>query len=190
MFYTLSGEITHKSANFVVLETGGVGFKIFTNNETFKKLPPVGGAAKFFIYFHMKEDGIGLFGFPDEESLKLFEMLNAVAGVGPKTALGVLDIDNVPSIMAAIIEKRADLLTRASGIGQKTAERIILELQNKMKLPESQTLSRKMDMSLEVEEILISLGYQRNKIRQVVQHLEEKTLEENLRTALKALSKI
>jgi Holliday junction DNA helicase RuvA len=119
----------------------------------------------------VREERIELFGFHGEEELKMFEMLNSVGGVGPKTALGVLDIDRVPNIMAAILEKRADVLTHASGIGKKTAERIILELHNKVKLPEGHE-TKGMNINREVEDVLVGLGYARHDIREALQSIE------------------
>ncbi|MEK7629991.1 MAG: Holliday junction branch migration protein RuvA [Patescibacteria group bacterium] len=191
MIYSLSGEIKAKAKNFFILENNGIGYKILTNGETLRKLGNPGTSIKCFCFLYVREDALELFGFLEEEALKLFEILNAVAGVGPKTALGILDIDTVPNILAAIIEKRADILTHASGIGQKTADRIILELQSKIKMPATGHLTKQMDIDFELEEILVNLGYQRNRSRQTIQALgkEAKTIEERLRLALKSLSR-
>ena len=187
MLHTIRGMITAKYDDSVVLDWNGMGFKVHTNARTLSLLPPEGREAKLFCHLFVREDRIELYGFFAEEDLTMFEMLNSVGGVGPKTALGVLDIDRVPNIMAAILEKRADVLTHASGIGKKTAERIILELQNKVKLPEGHE-TKSMNVNHEVEDVLVGLGYARHDVRAVLQSMKgEETLEERLRHALREL---
>ncbi len=190
MIYSLTGKLTKSGENFIVLENGGIGFKIFTSRETLNRLPKFGEETKFFCFLYVREETFELYGFLEEEAVKLFELLNTVAGIGPKTALGILDIDKVENIMAAIIEKRTELLTRTSGIGKKTAERVILELQSKIKLPKAKTLAEAMDINLEVEEALVGLGYSRSQVKKALGELggEAKTLEDRLRAALRILS--
>ena len=190
MLYTLKGIVVQRGDDFLVIECGGVGLKAFTNKETLRKLKS-GSGVKLFCFLYIRDDQLELYGFLEEQALKLFEMLNSVAGVGPKTALGVLDVDTVPNIMAAIIERRADFLTRTSGIGRKTAERIILELKSKVKLSGAGRLTEKMDIDMEVEEALTGLGYSRGEVRRVLSELgeETKTLEERLRQALRVLGR-
>lgn len=187
MLHTITGTIVAKHLNSLVIEWQGLGFKMIVNPRTLFLLPPEGQRVTLYCFLYVREERIELFGFHSEEELKMFEMLNSVGGVGPKTALGVLDIDRVPNIMAAILEKRVDVLTHASGIGKKTAERIILELQNKVKLPEGHETGG-MHMNREVEEVLVGLGYSRHDIRAALQTIEgEESIEERLRRVLRAL---
>lgn len=189
MIYTLRGKAILTGENFFVLECNGVGYRVFSNKRTLESLPSLEFVA--YTYHHIREDQEDLFGFLETESLRLFEMLNTVSGVGPKTALGILDLDSVPNILAAILEKRADILSHASGIGKKTAERIILELQAKIALVGSEALMKTADENLEVEEVLVSLGYPRARARAAVQKLPKdlKNMEERLRRALQDLGK-
>lgn len=191
MIYTIRGKVITFGDSFAVVECGGVGFRIFTNKITLQDLGRKTEEALFYCFLYMRETELELYGFLEERTLKLFEMLNSVSGIGPKTALNVIDLDSVPNIMAAIIEKRPDFLTRTSGIGKKTAERIILELSSKLKLPEAKMLTERMGMDAEVEEALASLGYQRSEIRRVLSDLggDQVKLEDRLKSALKALSK-
>lgn len=191
MIYTLNGRLTESGENYLIVECGGIGFKIFTINRDAKNAGARGAEVKIFCYLYLREDKIELYGFLEEGALKLFEMLNTVAGVGPKTALGILDVDSLPKVMAAIIEKRAELLTKTSGIGRKTAERIILELQSRIKLPGAKALTEKMDIDTEVAEALVGLGYTRSEVKSAVESLgnEEKNLEGRLRSALKMLGR-
>ncbi len=187
MLHTIRGRVTEKFDDSLVIEWNGLGFLVHTNTRTLSSLPPEGQETKLYCFLYVREERIELYGFHGEEELKMFEMLNSVGGVGPKTALGVLDIDRVPNIMAAILEKRADVLTHASGIGKKTAERIILELQNKVKLPAGHE-TKGMALNQEVEEVLAGLGYARHDIRRVLSDMKgEEPIEERLRSALRKL---
>jgi len=191
MLYSVSGKVVDRGADFFIIETGILSFRILASERTIAALPPAGGTARVFTFLYLREDRLELYGFLEEQALRLFEILNTVPGVGPKTALGILDVDEVPNIMAAIIEKRADLLTKAPGIGRKTAQRIILELQGRIKLPGSQALTEKMTLDAEVEEALVGLGYSRGEVRRVLQSLDSKanTLEGRLKEALKFLGR-
>ncbi len=191
MFYTLAGKILRKEENFCVIEVHGIGFKVLSPAQAMRQLPPEGGETRLFCHMRLKEEGIELYGFRMEGELKLFEMLISVSGVGPKTALLVLDLDSFPNIMAAIIGKRADLLCRAPGIGKKTAERIILELQNKINASDINGSGDAIEVNSEVEDILLGLGYDRRVARGVLREIGEgcATVEEKLREALKILGK-
>ena len=189
MIYTIRGKPTLRGDNFFVAESGGIGFKVFTNRRTVSELPKSGAEVLVFCFLYLREDQAELYGFLEEESLKLFEMLNTVGGIGPKTALGILDVTTVPRIMAAIIEKKIDLLTRASGIGRKTAERIILELRGRLSLKESAETARLMETDVDLEEALVSLGYPRGRAKEAIREIDPKTkaLEERLKEALKRI---
>jgi Holliday junction DNA helicase RuvA len=192
MLHFLTGKIITKGENFVIVENNGLGFKVFLTSEILNKLPEIGSSVKFFCYFYIREEtGPELYGFLKEEELNFFGLLNSIAGVGPKTALNILSVDRLENLMAAIIENRPDLLTRASGIGQKTAERVILELKSKVKLKISKTLTQKLDLDTEVEEVLVSLGYPRRHVKEILHSLppDIKKLEERIREALRFLSK-
>lgn len=192
MIHFLTGKIIAKGENFVVLENNGIGFKIFLTSEAMNKLPNPDSITKIFCYLYIREEtGLELYGFLKEEELNFFGLLNSIAGIGPKTALNILSVDRLENLMAAIIENRPDLLTRASGIGQKTAERVILELKSKIKLKTAKTLTEKLDLDTEVEEVLVGLGYPRRQVREILNNLpsEIKKIEERIREALRLLSK-
>ena len=191
MIYTIRGNLMSVRDNFAVVECGGVGFRIFTNKTTLHDLAKKSGEVLFYCFLYVRESELELYGFPDERSLKLFEMLNSVSGVGPKTALAVIDLDSAPNIMAAIIEKKPDFLTRTSGIGRKTAERIILDLGGKLHLPEAKMLTERMRVDMEVERAVARLGYDRREIKRTLQSLEGEviSLEDRLKSALKALGR-
>ncbi len=175
----------------MVLETCGLGFQIMASDKTIRALPEIGNEAKLFCHLHLREDGAELFGFKTPEELEFFELLISVGGVGPKSALSVLEVADLKGLSAAIKENRPDLLTRASGIGRKTAERIILELKNKVEEGESEAVVRKMEGDADIVETLVGLGYRRDGAKAALSGLDPKIagIEARLKAALKALTK-
>lgn len=191
MIYSIAGKLALKSEHFVVVEISGIGFKIFINRGSVKSLPALGADLKLFCYLNVKEDGMELYGFSSEDELRFFEMLVSVSGVGPKSALAILDISELKNLSAAIKENRPDLLTRASGIGRKTAERIILELKTKVQAEKSEATVRKMESDVDLTETLVSLGYRRDEAKSALSKVDEKItrMEDRLKAALKILGR-
>jgi Holliday junction DNA helicase RuvA len=186
MWYSMNGTVGVVKKDFFVLHVGDVGYKVFSNSNTLKV---ISGTVTIYVHAHVREDAFDIFGFLSEESLLLFEMLISVSGVGPKTALGILDLDTIPNTTAAILEKRADILSRASGIGGKTAERIILELHTKMKGFSVGASTATYDLRKEVEEVLVNLGYPRSIARSMASDAEGETTEDRLRSALRMIGR-
>src|SRR3989339_641782 len=132
MISYLKGEIIHKNHKFVILNAGGIGFKVFVNPEFLSKLPAVGKQAEIYSALFVRQDSLELFGFSSIEQLEFFNLLTTVSGVGPKTALLILGVASLYSLKAAILRGEPDILIKVSGIGKKTAERIILDLKTKI----------------------------------------------------------
>lgn len=191
MIHFIKGTLSAKRQGYAIVETAGIGFMIFINQTTYKKLPEIGEKATLFCSLRAHDATVEFFGFADEPSLKLFELLNTVPGVGPRSALSILDIDSVENITAGILERRADLLVQASGIGKKTAERIVLELHNKIEIEGAHTLVNAMDANMEAEEVLVSLGYDKRDARAAIRSIPSgnSSLEEKLKAALRILGK-
>ncbi|OGZ01389.1 MAG: Holliday junction DNA helicase RuvA [Candidatus Liptonbacteria bacterium RIFCSPLOWO2_01_FULL_56_20] len=189
MIYSVSGRLAAKGATFVVVEAGGVGFKIFTPRRLLGGLRAPSDSIKLFCCLHMREDALELYGFAETEELDFFEMLISVGGVGPKSALAILDVAELKNLTAAIKEGRADLLTRASGIGRKPAERIILELRGRVQAPHAEGAVRAMESDADLVETLTGLGYRRDQAKQALSRVDEKLtgLEERFKAALKLL---
>jgi Holliday junction DNA helicase RuvA len=191
MISYIEGEIIMQGANFIILKAGGVGFKIFVLPDTDVSVDRIG------LYTHMavREDAMTLFGFNTYEELELFEILIAVSGVGPKAGMGILSIANPNTIKLAIAKEDASILTRVSGIGKKTAERVILELKNRFTLAdikggELNSTQKEIMEQQDVIEALMGLGYGQNEVRQVLSNIpREKSLEERIKLALKELGK-
>jgi holliday junction DNA helicase RuvA len=191
MIHSVSGKLADKDSHFVVVEVGGFGVKLFASRQTIEGLPPVGKEIKFFTHLYVREDSLDLYGFSSSEELTFFEMLISVSGVGPKSALSILDVAPLNELSAAIKEGRPDLLTRASGIGRKTAERVIVELKTKVQSAKSGLVVEKMQTDVDLVEALVSLGYRRDEARVALGKVDMKVsgTEERLKAALAVLSK-
>ena len=131
MFYYVSGTVAHIAPYLAVIDCGGVGYACRTTNVTLGALK-VGQPGKLFTYLNVREDAMELYGFATEEELKCFEMLIGISGVGPKAALAILSSAPPEKLALAIITGDEKALTAAPGIGKKIAQRIILELKDKL----------------------------------------------------------
>jgi Holliday junction DNA helicase RuvA len=191
MIYSAAGKLTLKTDRFVVVEAGGVGLKLLAGERTIKTLPAVGNEVKLFTYLHARENALELYGFLSSEELDYFEMLISVSGVGPKSALSILDVAPLGDLSAAIKEGRPELLSRASGIGRKTAERVIVELRTKVQSAKSGLVVEKMETDADLVEALSNLGYRREEARVALTKVDAKLhgIEERLKAALAILSK-
>ncbi|MFH0806620.1 MAG: Holliday junction branch migration protein RuvA [Candidatus Brennerbacteria bacterium] len=193
MIHTLRGILTARHEHAAVVDCHGIGLLVQMNPRALAALPKTGEEVMLYTHFYLREERVELFGFLEAQSLALFELLNSVAGVGPKTALGVLDAETPENLMAAIFERRTDLLTKTPGIGKKTAERIVLELSTKIAAPASKERTAAMDRDHEVEEVLVNLGYARDSVKNVLSSLPASpqgiTAETRIRDALKALAR-
>lgn len=188
MIHTIEGTVSKKGDGYVVIDNNKIGFKLTMGIGSVQKLPSEGSNVKCFCSLFVKDDQIELFGFLDEPSLRFFELLRTVNGVGPKTAFAILDLDSIERLTAAIIEKKSDIIARASGVGKKTAERVVLELHTKLKLNESSKIVGHMDTGIEVEEALVGLGYSRHEARSSVREINTTgSFSDQLKAALKYL---
>lgn len=197
MIASLSGTIQYKQNNNLIVNVNGVGYSVLVNGITFSSIGVVGDEISLITYLDVKEDSLTLFGFLDMISFELFKYLISVNGVGAKSALAILDLDQPTAIMQAIQQERINVLNQASGIGKKTAERIILELRDKLgnlygsdfgeNIVSNTTSSQS---TQDVWDALESLGYKPSQIQKVISSLDN-TLEisEQIRLALKLLQK-
>lgn len=191
MLYSISGKLAGKSNHLVVIEAAGLGLKLFASSRVLERLPKVGEAIKLFTHLHVREDAIELYGFLNEEELRFFELLISISGVGPKSAIAILNIADIKELAAAIKENRPDLLTRASGIGRKTAERIVLELKSRVESSRAGLTVAKMESDVDLVETLAGLGYKRQEAKDALAKVDEKIvdLEERLKAALRVLGR-
>ncbi len=191
MIYSLSGKLTAKKFQFVVLETNGIGFKIFVSNRTLRQLPKAGSRLKLFCHTHIRQDGIEIYGFSTEKDLEIFDLLNSIGGVGPKTALRILGAVKIEKFLAAVGAGKTEMLTKISQVGKKTAQRIILELTGKIEDWKNEETLLLTEADIDIEIALKNLGYRKNEINEAIKHipLKIKKIEERLKIALKFLAK-
>lgn len=182
----LEGTVRSAQTGSVVVLAGGVGYKVATTRETLALLK-AGGNAALWTHLAVREDSLDLYGFTTQEELRFFELLLTVPGIGPKSALSVLDIASISTLRSAIAAGNAGYLTNVSGIGKKTAEKIVLELKDKVGTPDERATSLKGDE--EALEAMRALGYSqteaRDALRKVPSAVEGSTA--RLREALRIL---
>ena len=130
MISFLEGTIEFKGEKFCIIRVGGVGYRVFAGAETLKKISEKGGGIKLWTHQHVREDALELYGFLNFAELDLFEALIGISGIGPKGALGVLGIAPTDTLKKAIASGDTSYLTRVSGIGRKTAEKIIKKMRS------------------------------------------------------------
>jgi Holliday junction DNA helicase RuvA len=190
MIGSIKGKIILKTDKFIIVETAGVGYKINISPDTLSKLKKEDEEVLFWIHTHVREDILDLYGFLNREELEFFEMLINVSGIGPKGALGILGVASIETLKRAISTGDISYLTKVSGIGKKTAEKIIIELRDKM---QNKTGEKMTDASLRDEldalEALKSLGYSQNEAREALKKVSpEANTNTKIREALKLLS--
>lgn len=188
MIHGLSGKTKAVGLNYVVIDVNGVAYKVYIPlNE--EKLPKEGQGISIHTYLHVREGGMDLFGFFEEEGLQLFEALISVSGVGPKSAMSILGVGSVDQITAAIAKGEPGLLQRSSGVGRKTAERIILELKDKVVPSGGKEAVRLAESDQDVFEALLSLGYPRKKAEEVLREINPKLTDvrDRLKDALRLI---
>lgn len=192
MYYYINGEYVEKGENFVVIDAGGVGYKIYTSLFSMEHMPKPGEMVKVYTHFHVREDAQDLYGFHTSEERTMFLNLISVSGVGPKVALAILSVASPAELALAIIQKNVKVITKASGVGPKVAERVILELKSKIKnveaLPEDYGVVQSGGFESEAIEALIALGYSSQEAKKAVALVDESLgLEDIVREALKKL---
>lgn len=192
MFYYLKGELAVKQDNFAVVDIGGVGYKIYTSGLSLDSVS-VGNDVTFYTYVYVREDIFDVYGFVSNDELSMFHHLLSVSGVGPKAALAILSVVTPSQLVLAVLTDDTKALTKASGVGAKVAQRVILELKGKLKnteiIPE-EVVGTGIDISAnsnseEAVSALTVLGYSQNEAKNAVAKIDPKlSTEEIIRQAL------
>jgi Holliday junction DNA helicase RuvA len=213
MISHLSGRIIYKDLKYAVMQTsGGVGYKVYATNDTLSKL---GGSHNLstslgsgdvynttnntslsspvdnlWIYTVVREDALDLYGFLDREHLDFFELLITISGIGPKSALGILNVATVDSIREAVLSGETSYLTKISGIGKKIAEKIVLELKGKVGAGDEYSKSSQND-DVDALEALKALGYTHKESKEALEKLDKNIVDvgEKVKASLKYLGK-
>lgn len=198
MFYSVSGTVVDYSPNFVAVDAGGVAFLCFTSMQTASKCSIIGEKVTLFTYLNVREDAIELYGFYDKGELDCFKMLIGVSGVGAKMALSLLSEYTPDKIILSIAAGDHKMLTKASGIGPKLAQRIVLELKDKigaLSADASESIAAVSSVAQnsstsEAVAALVMLGYGQSEASVAVSNLDPSlTVEELIKQSLKLLSK-
>ena len=190
MISYLKGKILSKGAGFVVVAVDNVGYQVFVSPLFYADLA-VGQEVEFYTHQYVREDALSLYGFKDAAELELFELLLVISGIGPKSALGVMSIATVADIKESIARGDPVLLTKVSGIGRKTAERVVLELREKIfKLSGGVKIGAGVSSGDEID-ALMALGYSLSQAREALNNVDLKIKDsgERIRQALKKLGK-
>ncbi len=192
MISYITGKIQSVGKDSVVVETtGGVGYEIFLS-KTVAMNYSAGQEVSFFTYLRVSESAMDLYGFQNAEQKDFFELLLSVSGVGPKSAMNILNLGSIDDIRGAIARQDVKYLTAVQGMGQKTAERLVVELKNKIgKIENMGEITGDSQILSDVIEGLVSMGYGKEEAKDAVKDIDskDKTTEEVLKEALKKLSK-
>lgn len=198
MFEFIIGKIVSFKNDYVVIQNNGIGYKVTTSSNTMRKIELGKDNQILYTQLHVRDDGVALFGFYSEEEMDMFNLLLLVSKVGPKIAVGILSTLTPIQIKKAILSRNIPELSTCPGIGKKTAERIIVELMDrveKMNLGEDDDSLDKAEISnstyTESVEALISLGYSRYEVESIIKLMDIKTMtiEEVIKEGLKRLSR-
>ena len=202
MYAFIEGEVCEKLSGTLVLLASGVGWQLNCSNNTLQAAPPIGEKMRCYTYLSVREDAMELFGFATKEEKEMFLQLTSVSGIGPKTALGVLGAMPLRDLNLAILLGDVNALSRAPGIGKKTAQRIALELKDKISqadvsaaVPSQGTASAAVsalspDAVSEAIEALIALGYSSTEARNAISQIKDQTdkPEDLIRLALRSMA--
>ena len=200
MFAYVKGVLESINENYIVIDVNGIGYKIFMPNSGISKLPEIGEIVKVHTYYYVREDNISLYGFNTQEELKMFELLISVSGIGTKSALAILSEISPSSFALSVISGDVTALVKIPGIGNKTAQRMILELKDKLKTEQAITknsiknadigYSNNQNNISEASSALQVLGYTKKEVDKVLSSNDFNglSIEDIIKEALKKLS--
>ena len=200
MFAYVKGVLESINENYIVIDVNGIGYKIFMPNSGINKLPKIGEIVKVHTYYYVREDNISLYGFNTQEELKMFELLISVSGIGTKSALAILSEISPSSFALSVISGDVTALVKIPGIGNKTAQRMILELKDKLKTEQAITknsiknadigYSNNQNNISEASSALQVLGYTKKEVDKVLSSNDFNglSIEDIIKEALKKLS--
>ncbi|GAB7027595.1 Holliday junction branch migration protein RuvA [Geotalea toluenoxydans] len=197
MIALLTGKLAHKSPDFIILDVNGVGYRVQIPFSTYYALPETGGAVALHIYTNVKEDAINLYGFRTMEEKEMFQLLISISGIGPKLGNGILSNIGAEELCQALVQGDLARLASIPGIGKKTAERLVLELREKVKklgtfptAPATAKAGAGRDMHDDVLSALVNLGYKESLVQKVLGEIDitaDSSVETILKLALKKL---
>lgn len=194
MYEYIKGIFVGMNKDYIIIENNDIGYKVFTSGSTIAKMPKTNEMVLLYLQQIVREDFIGLYGFLSKDELNMFNLLLTINGIGAKASLSLLSISTIDNLKYAILTGDEKTLTKAPGVGKKTAQRIILELKDKIELEDfikdtgdvsKQNANRNMDEALEA---LVSLGYSEKEAEQALKMAPaEESLENIIKNCLKYL---
>ena len=203
MYSYIKGQLAEViGEDWIVIENNGIGYNIHIPSQVLEYLPGIGEDVKIYTYLYVREDAYVLYGFLTRDDLNVFKLLIGVNGIGPKGALAILSVLSTDDLRFAILSDDAKTIAKAPGVGGKTAQRVIIELKDKLSLEDAfeQKLENNQNMSAkntatgkknEAVEALVSLGYSSSEALKVLARIdisEESTVEAILKEALKSMA--
>ena len=197
MLAYIKGSLEMKMTDYVVIDVGGLGYKVYMTTTDMDNLGKIGDIVKVYTYYRVREDDVSIFGFNTNEQLRMFELLLSVSGVGAKTALSMVAVTEPSEFAIAVISEDVSYLTKIPGIGAKSAQRIILELKDKMKKENTAIEAKNIKVQInnnKVEEAIAALqvlGYNKKEIEKVFATMDKTnmTTEELIKKGLNALGR-
>lgn len=188
MISHIKGKILYKNDKFLIVETNNIGYKIYSSDDLLLKNKG-GNEIELWTYLAVRENALDLYGFTDKKELDFFELLITISGIGPKTALGILNVANIDSLHRAISSGETAHLTKVSGLGKKMADKIVLELKGKLGSHEETELGLKEE--IDTLEALKALGYSHREAREALQEIDKSIIKtgDKVKAALKHLGK-
>lgn len=191
MIASLSGIVELRDDPYLIISVNGVGYRVLASSGVLKTINGVGEKVRVFTYTHVREDVLELYGFPSQNDLKLFELLLSVSGIGPKTAISVFAVGSSDGIQSAIVTGNVEFFTTVPRLGRKNAQKIIIELKNKLGSTVELDLSEKeLKENKDVIAALRTFGFSSKEAADAVKDLEKGlSTEEKIRKALKNLGK-
>tara|TARA_Y100000031_G_scaffold62340_1_gene70213 strand:- start:347 stop:916 length:570 start_codon:yes stop_codon:yes gene_type:complete len=189
MIAQITGNITHKGSNFLLIATSGIGYKVYVSHDIITKAL-LEENISLWTHLVVREHEMELYGFKEKKELDFFELLIGISGIGPKSALSILNLADVSKLKQAILSGDASYLTKVSGIGRKSAAKIILELKDKIKDVSEGANGEQLRGEEDVLDALTSLGYSTTQARDALRNIKGKDLDtgEKIKHALKLLS--
>lgn len=200
MFQYIRGNVVETGIDYIIVENGSIGYLIHTSKASLLDIGEDIDKRTIYTHLNVREDDLSLYGFTSKEELDMFRLLQTVSKIGPRVALGVLSTMNTTDIKVSILNEDAAALSKSPGIGKKTAERMILELKDKVHIDEDEKSEVKLSLDMELlgnnstdeaTDALISLGYTQSEVVGALRRvgIGEKSTEELIKLALRELSK-
>lgn len=191
MFEFIIGDIVSIKEDYVVIQNNGIGYKVYTTKNSVMDLEIGKKDQLLYTQLHVREDGLFLYGFSSEEELDMFNMLLLVTKIGPKLASGILSTISPKNLKNAIYTNNIEILCKSPGVGKKTAERMVLELKDKVDISSIDDIGNVIDLADdEALEALTSLGYSRYEVNRALSGIDRNlSIEEIIKEGLKRLSK-